>query len=235
MEEQTVRELLSLQELDALIVRLRIERRSLIAERIKVEEAFEVLVKRESDRQIHVEQVQADVRRAERTVQAGRATVKRLQDRAQVLHRARDVAAARTEVDAAKQNLDEAETLVLEEMQSDDRARVSAEEADKALVEGRSAGEERCVEIDGRLSELEQELTLSETERRETSMRLDSGIRSVYERVSGGRTTQVLAPIVHGCCGHCYTSIPKQRQAEIRAAAALVVCEGCGVILHPEH
>jgi len=234
MEEQTVKELLSLQELDALIVRLRAEFRSLTAERKEVEGAFAVLIKREADKRTKVEQVHLEVRRAERTVQAGRATIKRLQDRAQELHRAREVAAARAEVDAAKQNLDEAETLVLEEMQSHDRARVSAEEAERALTEGRAAGEQRCADIDGRLNELEQEITRSETERRETSSRLDSGIRSVYERVSGGRTTQVLAPIVHGCCGHCYTSVPLQRQAEIRAAASLVVCEGCGVILHPE-
>ncbi len=234
MEEQTVDELLSLQELDLLIARLGVERRSLQAERAEVEQAFDALVKSDSDTRARVEQVQAEVRRSERTVQAGRATVKRLQERAQNLHRAREVAAARTEVDAARQNLDEAETVVLEEMQAHDRASVSAEEAEKALSEGRSAGEERCRDIDGRLSQLDQDLSRSETERRETSMRLDSRVRSVYERVSGGRTTQVLAPLVHGCCGHCFTAIPLQRQAEIRVGATLVVCEGCGVILHPE-
>lgn len=235
MEEQTVKELLSLQELDVLIAQLRTESRALKAERVEVEEAFEALVQRESEKRARVELVLADVRRAERTVQAGRETVKRLQDRSQELHRAREVAAARAEVDAARQNLDDAETTLLEEMQAHDRARVSAEEAEIKLTEGRVAGEERCGEIDGRLNELEQALVRSETERRETAMRLDSGIRSVYERVSGGRTTQVLAPIVHGCCGHCYTSIPLQRQAEIRVGASLVVCEGCGVILHPEN
>lgn len=234
MEEQTVDELLSLQELDLLITRLGIERRSLQAERAEVEQAFDVLVKDDSDMRARLEQVQAEMRRAERTVQAGRATVKRLQERAQNLHRAREVAAARTEADAARQNLDEAETDLLEEMQAHDRASVSAEVADKKLSDGRSVGEERCRDIDGRLSQLEQDLTRSETERREMSMRLDSGVRSVYERVSAGQTTQVLAPLVHGCCGHCFTAIPLQRQAEIRAGASLVVCEGCGVILHPE-
>ncbi|MDH3297679.1 MAG: hypothetical protein OEM23_06490 [Gemmatimonadota bacterium] len=234
MEEQTVDELLSLQELDTMIARSRVERRSLIAERAEVERQFEVLLAAEAKKRARVEQVEADVRRAERTVQAGRATMKRLQERAQDLHRAREVAAARAEVDAARQNLDDAETLLLEEMQAYDRARVSAEEAEKALNEGRSDSEGRCAEIDGRLSQLEQELTRAESHRRETALRLDSRVRSIYERVSGGRTAQVLAPLVHGCCGHCFTSIPLQRQAEIRAGASVVVCEGCGVILHPE-
>ena len=234
MEEQTVDELLSLQDLDDKIASLTRERRRLQAELAEVEAAFERLLKTDADKKSRVETVESEVRRADRTVQAGRATLKRLQERAQELHRAREVSAARAEVDAARQNLDEAETVLLEEMQSHDRACVAAEEAEKTLTEGRSEGEVRRSEIDGRLAELAQELGAAEAQRQATAEGLDSRVRSIYERVSGGRTTQVLAPIQHGCCGHCFTSVPLQRQAEIRAGGSVVVCEGCGVILHSE-
>jgi hypothetical protein len=56
----------------------------------------------------------------------------------------------------------------------------------------------------------------------------------VYDRVRAGRTTRALAPVVDGVCGHCFTSIPLQRQAEIRGGKNLIVCETCGVILHAE-
>lgn len=234
MEEQTVDELLSLQELDDRIASLNRERRALQAERAEVEEAVEKLVRADADMRSRVESIESEVRRADRTVQAGRATLKRLQERAQELHRAREVSAARAEVDAAKQNLDDAETVLLEEMQLHDRARVSAEEAARTLMESRSEGEARQSEIDGRLAEVAEELRAAEEQRRATADGLDSRVRSIYERVSGGRTTQVLAPVQHGCCGHCFTSVPLQKQAEIRAGASVVVCEGCGVILHPE-
>ena len=234
MEEQTVDELLSLQDLDDKIVSLTKEQRSLQADRAEVEATFERLLKTDADKKSRVETIESEVRQSDRTVQAGRATLKRLQDRAQELHRAREVSAARAEVDAARQNLDDAETVLLEEMQSHDRARVSAEEAEKKLAEGRSEGELRQSEIDGRLAELGQELSAAKAQREATAGGLDSRVRSIYERVSGGRTTQVLAPIQHGCCGHCFTSVPLQRQAEIRAGGSVVVCEGCGVILHWE-
>ena len=234
MEEQTVDELLSLQELDEKIVSLVKERSTLHGERAGVEQAFERLLKKDSDTKKRVAEIEAEVRSSDRTVQAGRATHKRLKERAQELHRAKEVSAARVEVDAAWQNLDEAETILLEEMQAHDRARVTAEEAEKSLVEGRSNGEQRNAEIDGRLAEVAQELGAAETGRKATAEGLDSRVRSIYERVSGGRTTQVLAPIQHGCCGHCFTSVPLQRQAEIRAGGKVVVCEGCGVILHSE-
>ncbi|MGW8283653.1 MAG: C4-type zinc ribbon domain-containing protein [Gemmatimonadota bacterium] len=35
-------------------------------------------------------------------------------------------------------------------------------------------------------------------------------------------------------CGNCFTSIPLQRQAEIKGGNALIVCETCGVILHAD-
>jgi predicted nucleic acid-binding Zn-ribbon protein len=68
--------------------------------------------------------------------------------------------------------------------------------------------------------------------RENRAMRIDESVRSLYDRVRAGRTTSALAPVIDGVCGHCYTSIPLQRQAEIRGGRNLIVCETCGVILH---
>jgi predicted nucleic acid-binding Zn-ribbon protein len=119
-------------------------------------------------------------------------------------------------------------------MQSHDRARIGKEDLDRTYEEERETAAARRAEIDARTRELDAELGRQEGERGETAGSIDAGIRNEYDRVSGGRTTQALAPVVEGCCGHCYTAIPMQRQAEIRAGAKLIVCEGCGVILHAE-
>jgi hypothetical protein len=232
VEEQTVQRLLSLQEFDASIKKLREERRRLHAELLELDVLDERWTAGEAKQQKKVDESATEIRRAERVVQAGRATLKRLQERAQHLQRSRDVAAARTEVDAARQNLDDAETTMLEEMQAHDRARIGLEDLDRTNQEERQVAAERRAEIEARTAELDTELGRLEGERGETAGSIDAGIRTEYDRVSGGRTTQALAPVVEGCCGHCYTAIPMQRQAEIRAGAKLIVCEGCGVILH---
>lgn len=234
MEEQTVQELLSLQELDATIARLRKERRALEGELEELHERAAEWSAGESRQQERVEEAAAELRRAERKVQAGRETVRRLKDRQKDLQRTRDVEAARRELDTALENLDDAETTLLEGMQSHDRERIRQEDLDRKHGEERRETEERTLDVRTRMAEIDAELDRLHGRRGETAGRIDEDVRSQYDRVRGGRTTQALAPVVDGVCGHCYTAIPLQRQAEIRAGRKLVVCEGCGVILHAD-
>lgn len=232
MEQETVQELLSLQELDATITQLRSERRELEAELVEIEAKSAAWSAGESEQQTRVEETALEVRRAERKVQASRETVRHLRERAKTLQRSREVEASRTELEAATRNLDDAETDLLEGMQAHDRARIRLEEIDRQHGEERREAAARVDELNARLVEIDAELDRLKGRRGETADRIDDSVRSTYDRVRGGRTAQALAPVVDGCCGHCYTAIPLQRQAEIRAGRKLVVCEGCGVILH---
>lgn len=234
MEEQTVQELLSLQELDAEIARLREERRELEAELEEIRERAARWSSGETEQQGRVDEAALELRRAERKVQAGRETVRRLKERAKGLQRSREVEAAKSELDAALENLDDAETAMLEGMQQHDRERIRQEEIDRQFGEERRETETRTVEVNARIQEIGAELDRLEGRRGATAERIDDSVRSAYDRVRGGRTAQALAPVIEGCCGHCYTAIPLQRQAEIRAGRKLVVCEGCGVILHAD-
>jgi hypothetical protein len=232
VEQETVQELLSLQELDATIAQLRTERHELEAELTEIEERGAVWSTGESEQQARVDETAIEVRRAERKVQASRETVRHLKERAKGLQRSREVEASRSELEAAARNLDDAETDLLEGMQAHDRARIRQEEIDRQYGEERRVAAARVAELNSRLADIDAELDRLKGRRGETAERIDDSVRSTYDRVRGGRTTEALAPIVDGCCGHCYTAIPLQRQAEIRGGRRLVVCEGCGVILH---
>jgi predicted nucleic acid-binding Zn-ribbon protein len=57
----------------------------------------------------------------------------------------------------------------------------------------------------------------------------------MYERVRGGRTRLVVAPLTaEGACGNCFNILPIQQQSEIRRVDSLIRCEQCGVILYPD-
>lgn len=234
MEDQTVQTLLSLQELDAAIAKLQEERRALQAELEEIDERAATWSAGETEQQSRIEETAADVRRAERKVKAGRETVERLKERQQRLRSQREADAAKIELDAALANLDEAETTLLEEMQAHDRARIRKEDMDREHGEQREEAKSRVAEVEARLKEIDAELDRLGNRRGETADSIDQSVRSEYDRVRGGRTDQALAPVVDGVCGHCFTAIPLQRQAEIRAGRKLVVCEGCGVILHAD-
>jgi predicted nucleic acid-binding Zn-ribbon protein len=234
MENSMVEELLSLQEMDLEIASFRKELRELDAERVEWEDRIADLERREREVAGKLESGEASMRAAERTVNAGRATLKRLQQRAQEIHNMREHLASRAEVEAARQNLDLAETNLLEAMQDQERARAERDAAAAAVAEAKSAAGERLAEIQARHDDLSERLAVERDRRENRALRIDDSVRTLYDRVRGGRTTRALAPLVDGVCGSCFTSIPLQRQAEIRAGRTLYVCEACGVILHAE-
>jgi predicted nucleic acid-binding Zn-ribbon protein len=232
---EVVQDLLSLQELDGAIARGRAELRELTEEARALEEGLEALRRRETEAEVRVYDADRQLRQAERTVQAGRETVKRLQQRAQEVVNQRSHLAARAEIDAARQNLDAAETAMLEAMQDQERLRSARQSAGEELEEEQAAAAERLAAIRHREQELSDEIAIHEDRRENRAQRIDPSIRAVYDRVRAGRTTDALAPLLDGVCGHCFTSIPLQRQAEIRGGRNLIVCETCGVILHSDH
>ncbi len=234
MESQVVDELLFLQEMDGEIARSRAELRAMEEEARRLEEGLEAARKREVEIGVRVEEADRVLRQTERTVQAGRETLKRLQKRAQDVAKERAHLAARVEMDAARQNLDAAETAMLVAMQDQERARAEHKQSLEALELEQSAADERMSEIRQRSTELSDSLAVQNDRRENRAMRIDGSVRSVYDRVRAGRTSRALAPVVDGVCGHCFTSIPLQRQAEIRGGKSLIVCETCGVILHAD-
>ncbi len=234
MESQTVEDLLTLQEMDAEITRVRAEMSALEEERGFLEQRLVELERREGEAAARLEREDAAVRATERTVNAGRATLKRLQARTLEVHNMREHAAVRAEVDAARQNLDLAETNLLEAMQGQERARGEVKAIADEALSTRAETAERIAELEARYAALTDQLHIQRDRRQNKALRIDDTVRSLYDRVRGGRTTRALAPVVDGVCGSCFTSIPLQRQAEIRSGRRLIVCEACGVILHAE-
>jgi predicted nucleic acid-binding Zn-ribbon protein len=230
--DDTVEALLFLQEIDREIGRNTVELEALIGEQTSLEESLAELESKVAQREAAVEAAHAKLTRAERTVQAGRETLKRLQTRAQEVHNMREHLAARAEVDAARRNLDAAEDEVLECMQALEMANQAVEELETEIEQARAGYEERRSVIDVRRAELEDAIAVQNGKRENRTLRMDSGVKRLYDKVRGGRTSVAVAPVMDDVCGNCFTAIPKQRQAEIRAGRDLVVCEACGVILH---
>ncbi|MEE9208666.1 MAG: C4-type zinc ribbon domain-containing protein [Gemmatimonadota bacterium] len=231
-ESETVETLLFLQEIDDSIGLNSAHVRSLDAE-------LEGLGTRVTDVQDQEKGLAATLGRAdeqlklaERTVKAGRETLKRLHERAQQVQNMREHLAARAEVDAARNNLDMAEEEVLEAMQSFERAKIALQDQQQALADALEVLEERKVEIEIERTRLAEEIAVQTDQRKNRALRVDERVIDLYDSVRGGRTGNALAPVMDGVCGHCYMAIPKQRQAEIRRGGALIVCEACGVILH---
>ena len=181
-----------------------------------------------------IEKIDARLRKFERASQAGRETLERLQQRAKEVQNLKQHTAVRLETDAARRNLEAAEDELLESMQDAEEAGGALAAIEHELEEQRTAYKVLKAETGARRAELEAEISVQRDRRQNRELRLDRAALRLYESVRGGRTRQALAPVMpDGVCGHCYTFVPLQRQAEIRMGRRLFLCEGCGIILYP--
>lgn len=179
-----------------------------------------------------LEEAEKRRRSDQRSVEAGRETLKRLRERAEGVESMKQHQAVRSELATARRNLDQAEEKALDSMQDveDLEERVAAIEEE--LEEAESTYRDRSEKVEARRRELEEEIHQRRQRRESRVGEIDDEILELYERVRKGRTQEVLAPLDGGHCGHCYTMIPPQRQNEIRSSGKLYRCEECGVILH---
>ena len=229
-----VEELLTLQEIDHRILKIEAELDSLGREEAGLRETVETLESRVTRIRAEAEEAEGRVRQFHRAVEAGRATLKRLEARSVAVANMQQHLAVRSETDTARRNLRAAEDDQLDAMQDVETARGALDAAEAELQEAASQLAERGAAAEELRATLEGDLQHCGASRRTQEGRLDRRALQLYRTAGGGGRHAALAELtVDGACGRCYTAIPKQRQAEIRARRHLAVCEGCGIILYP--
>ena len=230
----TVAELLTLQEIDHRILKIEDELEGLGREVAGLRETVETLEADEARIRAEVEEAEGRVRQFHRAVEAGRATLKRLEARSVAVANMQQHLAVRSETDTARRNLRAAEDDQLDAMLDVETARGALASAEAELRAASAQLAERSAAVDGLRATLEGDLQHCGASRETQVGRLDRRALQLYRSAGGGGRQAALAELtIDGACGRCYTAIPKQRQAEIRARRHLAVCEGCGIILYP--
>ena len=229
-----VEELLTLQEIDHKILKIEGELESLGREEAGLRETVETLESQVTRIRAEAEGAEGRVRQFHRAVEAGRATLKRLEARSVAVANMQQHLAVRSETDTARRNLRAAEDDQLDAMQDVETARGALNAAEAELREAAAQLAERSAAAEELRATLEGDLQHCGASRRTQEDRLDRRALQLYRTAGGGGRQAALAELtVDGACGRCYTAIPKQQQAEIRARRHLAVCEGCGIILYP--
>ena len=230
----TVEELLTLQEIDLEILRIENELAELDRDVAGLRDTVEALEARVDGLRGEAREAEARVDRYRRSVEAGRATLKRLESRSSGVVNEMQYLALQTETDTARRNLRAAEDKQLDAMLEVESAREALAVARAELEEAATALGERASAADELRAALQRELRRRGADRKDQEDRLDRHTLKLYRTAGGdGRRSALAELTADGACGRCFTSIPKQRQAEIRRRRALAVCEDCGMILYP--
>lgn len=179
-------------------------------------------------------QMRQDLRRLERAAEEKRDRLRRHQERLDRVRNPREEAAARTEMDLIRKATEADEAEALHFMDQTTRGELKLDELERRVGQARAEVEPRRLELLAARAAAEGELAVLQDRRGNFVLRVDPSALRLYERVRGGRTRLVIAPLMpDGACGHCFNIVPIQQQVEIQQGRNLIRCEACGVILAP--
>ena len=99
--------------------------------------------------------------------------------------------------------------------------------------------DERKKDLDNKQSELEVLTKESEEDEKKLVANREKACKHIEDRLlvsynklrDNARNGLAVVPVSRGACGGCFNVVPPQRQADIRDAKKLIVCEHCGRIL----
>lgn len=179
-------------------------------------------------------EMRLEERRLERAADEKRQRLRHLEERLSRVRNLREEAAVRAELDLVRRAAETDEQEALELMDQIRRTEVRVQEIEAKLQAARAEIEPRRRALLEEERAAQEHLALLKDRRANQAIRIGAAAREAYERVRSSRANvAVVSLTADGACGHCFSVVPLQRQAEIRQGVALIHCEACGVILAP--
>lgn len=157
--------------------------------------------------------------------------LKKYQDQLFAVKTNKEYDAITLEIDSTNEKIDEAETKVLEFIESEEQFTkdVINLESQIGILEEELQNKER--ELEKKIKASENESNLLETKRQELISHIRKPILYQYQRIRKVKGYTAIVSINKYTCGGCFATIPPQKVLEIRTMEQLIFCESCGRIL----
>ena len=224
--------LIDLQKIDSQLMDIEELKGDLPAEVARLDKQLESLSAGIADSKVEIEELSSKRRRLEAEVSDTEATVKKYQDQLILVSTNRAYDALMAEIDTAKQSAesDGMQALEIEEKIQQLTEQVKADEI--ALEEKTGLFAKHQKSLQQTIEETEVEATRLAGERKRVESKIDSSIYQNYERMRGAHNGEAVVEMSRGSCGSCFSELPAQLSADIRAMNSIITCPTCGVILY---
>lgn len=225
-------QLLSLQETDLEIKRLKEEISSLPTRQEMIERQFAESVKEHLDLKQTYEQAQSDRVRLDADLAAEQQKLEKFKADLMKARNEKEYSTAVREIDVAKKAISSFETELLKAMDRVEKLGVELQARSPEMEARRKEVDRQLDEIAASVSASQQRLDQLAGERQQMYSTLSASSRAIYDRVSRLRGGVVLAEARDYSCQACRMKIRPQVYNEIRRGDTVITCESCGRILY---
>ena len=225
-------QLVALQNADTGIRRLQAELESIPRRRAEIESEFdqrafdfkELEQKRDAAREARA---QLDKGLAEQRLRAEKAERDLMSS-----NNSKSYEAAIREADAARKQISELETKILEQMEAADAAEKSLAEREPEFSRLRAELGERLKAFEEQTRSQAEEVEKMKAERERLFATLPASVKGAYQRiVSRIRDGVAVAEARNGSCSACFMALRPQVMAQVRRGDEIITCDNCNRIL----
>lgn len=247
---QKLLSLYNLQQVDSQIDRIVVERGELPNEVRDLEDAIEGLKTRIANYEQDIKEIHSKLLAETAKIEEAQALIKRYEEQQQNVRNNREYESLTKEIEyqnleiqLAEKNKGKCQAAIDEKNMAIKGGKVIKENRDGEKEEKVVKGfEEQVNELNEILVQKQSELEgiLAETEEKEKALRaqadvykekIEPRLLAAFERIrKNARNGLAIVQIERDACGGCFSTIPPQRQLDIRLHKKIIVCEACGRI-----
>jgi predicted nucleic acid-binding Zn-ribbon protein len=225
--------LVALQHLDSEIRHLKADLEAIPQRRAEIEREFEQ--RAFEFRTIENRRDEANKLRGqlEKELAATRARAERAERNLMASKNEKDYTAAIREIDAARKQISQLETQILEQMEAIEQAESEIKEREPEIARLRAELEEKLHSFEEQTRQQAARLEARQRERGELAASLPRNVIALYERISA-RVRDGLAVVEarDGSCTACFMTLRPQVMAEVRRGDEIILCDNCSRILY---
>lgn len=143
----------------------------------------------------------------------------------------REYDAITVEIDTIAEKISETEDKILELLEQEEQLSEDIKRVEPNLSSLEENLSEKEKELKDKIQETENEYQSFQRQRQKLVNNIKQAVLYQYERIRKGIGNSAVAEIRNSACSGCFSSIPPQKQVEIRMMNQLIFCESCGRIL----
>ncbi len=224
--------LFSLQQIDSQIDRIRIIRGELPLEVEDLEDDIVGLETRTDNYIQEIESLKGQIKEKDFQIKESLAQIKRYEEQQMNVRNNREYDALSKEIEFQNLEIALAEKRIKEYNNSLTLKNDEITAAQKILEERRNDLEIKKSELSDIVNETEKEELALQAKSEDYQRYIEDRLLTAYKRIrKNARNGLAVVSVERDACGGCFSSIPPQRQLDIRMHKKIIVCEYCGRIL----
>jgi predicted nucleic acid-binding Zn-ribbon protein len=227
-----IERLLVLQDRDRKIRTLKLEQKAAPLERKDLDNKLSAANLALETAKLKAKENEVERKKLEIEAQTKRDQIARFQSQKFQTRKNEEFQALNNEITRFEKEVQEIEDRELELMESAEKLKVSAAEAEKNAQATRVAVERQLADLAAKAQALQMQLEEIEKERNGFASAIDEDLVDTYQRLFANKHEAVV-PLEHDVCTGCHMKVIAQTAVSVKGGRSIVHCENCGRILYP--